>query len=211
MKYGCTSYIGNDDTPPEIVSAFLDHVNNFEEQHSNRPKITVSAILNNPILKSFEELTMDECQIEADRYVKLLEDNALVILLPDHNNARGKYRFIEKDEEFLLRMLNLIEDFEPTWLSDNCRDSMLSIVPQEAVKRIQTFRTMYKEIIPIGFEPKGQLPTKSGMFYEFGICWEGIPVSGGEKEKYEGLGVCQMALEDGEWMIQGVMIPGFEF
>ena len=245
LEYGGISHIA-DDTPPEVVSAFLDRVKNFEEQHNSAPKITVCARLGNPVVKSYKDLTTEDCQEQVDKFTKLMKELGLVLLLPEHFNAIGKYRFLVNDvldheitdythehmiqtidyddfhhdgpkfmeghvEEFLIRLLTLTEDFEPVWISEECRDSKLDITSDEAVRRINTFRAMYKEIIPIGFDSKGPLPTESGMFFEFGIAWEGLPASDGEKEKHEGMGICQVELEDGEWMIQGVMMPGFEF
>jgi hypothetical protein len=37
------------------------------------------------------------------------------------------------------------------------------------------------------------------------------PVKGGEPERYKGLGISQVAWEEGEWRVQGLMMPGFEF
>ena len=48
------------------------------------------------------------------------------------------------------------------------------------------------------------------MYLIFGIAWEAVPVIG-EKETHEGMGICQLGWEDGEWMVQGVNMPGFSF
>ncbi len=114
-------------------------------------------------------------------------------------------------ESTLLELLNLAEPFEGAWLSEHCRDEKNSISREEAVRRAQAFRARYSEIIPIAFKSEGPKVFPEGHYFFFGIAWAGIPAGGGEKEEYEGLGLAQMGWEDGEWMVQGILMPGFTF
>ena len=69
---------------------------------------------------------------------------------------------------------------------------------------------MHRELKPLAFQPENAEVHDGTMYLFFGIAWEGTPISG-EYQKHEGLGVCQLGWEDGEWLVQGVQMPGFEF
>lgn len=120
--------------------------------------------------------------------------------------------FIQAHVEMtLLEILNLSVDVEGQWISEHCRDQTEAITKAEALERIHIFRSKYREIKPLAFRPEEVKRTEVGLYFLFLVAWEGIPTSGGEAEEHEGAGVCQIAFEDGEWMIQGIMMPGFEF
>lgn len=115
-------------------------------------------------------------------------------------------------EETLLDLLNLGgEGFRGEWLSEHCRNQSEAITKAEALESIHIFRSKYRSITPIAFEAQEARRTHDAMYLFFGIAWEGHPLHGGEPEHYEGLGVSQVAWEDGEWRVQGLMMPGFEF
>ena len=108
-------------------------------------------------------------------------------------------------------ILDLSMEYEGLWLTDPCRSDRIMVPQSEIFKKVEAFRSKYQKIIPIGFSP---MEFKSGgpsMFFVFGIEWDGILAGSGEKEHYEGMGICQMAWEEGEWMVQGVDMPGFKF
>ena len=113
--------------------------------------------------------------------------------------------------EFLLDLLNIKQPYDGVWLSDHLRDDHHSIDKETALARIQAFRDRYSAITPIGLKPEEVLNTEHGTHLMFGICWEGQPVEGGEKERHEGLGVMQLGYEDKQWLVQGVQMPGFKF
>lgn len=117
----------------------------------------------------------------------------------------------EHVEETLLDLLNLGHEFEGKWISEHCRDQKNAIGRDEVLRRIHAFRARYAEIKPIAFQPEEVRQTEAGMYFFFLIAWEGTPAQGGEPERYEGLGVSQVGWEEGEWLVQGIMMPGFEF
>jgi hypothetical protein len=117
----------------------------------------------------------------------------------------------EHVEETLLDLLNLGQEFEGKWISEHCRDQTNAIDRAEVLRRIQAFRARYATIVPIAFQPEGVQRTEAGMYFFFLIAWEGTPAAGGEPERYEGPGVSQIDWEEGEWLVQGIMMPGFEF
>lgn len=120
--------------------------------------------------------------------------------------------FIQAHVEMtLLEILNLSIDVEGEWISQHCRNQTEAITKAEALERIHIFRSKYREIKPLAFRPEEVKQTEVGLYFIFLVAWEGTPVGGGEAEEHEGAGVCQVAFEDGEWMIQGIMMPGFEF
>lgn len=117
----------------------------------------------------------------------------------------------EHVEETLLELLNLNRDVEGEWISETCRDQSEAISKAEVMQRIHIFRSKYTEIKPIAFREQQVQRTEVGMYFFFLVAWEGTPIHGGEAEHHEGLGVSQIEYEDGEWMVQGIMMPGFEF
>ena len=53
--------------------------------------------------------------------------------------------------------------------------------------------------------------TPSAKYQIFGVEWEGILKSNGEKEKHRGIGICQLNLYNRKWLVEGVSFPGFDF
>lgn len=117
----------------------------------------------------------------------------------------------DRVEETLLDLLNLGGEFEGRWLSEHCRNQTEAITKAQALESIHLFRSRYASITPIAFQPQEARRTHDAMYLFFGIAWEGRPPNGGEPERHEGIGVSQVDWEDGEWRVQGLMMPGFEF
>ncbi len=117
----------------------------------------------------------------------------------------------EHVEEFLEDLLNLEGEYEGIWLSEHCRDQFTAISKTEAIDRIRAFRALHEEINFISFRPQGPEVTEVGVYFFYEITWEGQKVGTTEKEVHAGTGICQMGWEDGEWLIQGVLMPGFAF
>lgn len=114
-------------------------------------------------------------------------------------------------EAFLLSLLYLESPFMDELLSENCRNDHDPISRTEALATIERFRARFSAFVPVGFKLEELIQQPSGTWQMFGICWEGTPHDGGPNERHEGLGVMQLAFEDGEWLVQGVKMPGFEF
>ncbi len=117
----------------------------------------------------------------------------------------------EHVEETLLDLLNLDEPFRGEWLSENCRNQTECITREQALESIHIFRSKYDSITPIAFQPEDVRQVNNGMYFFFGIAWEGHPVKGGDPERYEDIGISQVAFEAGEWRVQGIHMPGFAF
>lgn len=120
--------------------------------------------------------------------------------------------FVEEHvEDFLLTLLNLEDSFEIEWLSESCRSEKENMSKEEALNCIHQFRAQYDELIPLAFE-KRELSYNNGfMYFIFAIAWTGRKSGEQESKEQEGMGICQLAFEEGEWMIQGVQMPGFQF
>ncbi len=116
----------------------------------------------------------------------------------------------EHVSDFLLDLLNLGHEFEGVWLSENCRDDHDAITRSEVMLRCNTFRAMHRELKPLAFQPENAQIHDGTMYLFFGIAWEATPLNG-EKQKHEGLGICQLGWEGGEWLVQGLNMPGFAF
>lgn len=108
-------------------------------------------------------------------------------------------------------IIDLRFPFDEDFLSENCRTQKDSISKAEAINSITKFRDKYNEIIPVGFSLMEKEFTRSAMYQMFGIEWEGILKSNGEKETHHGMGICQLNLKDRKWLVEGVTFPGFDF
>ncbi|MEM1120932.1 MAG: hypothetical protein AAGJ18_10825 [Bacteroidota bacterium] len=87
------------------------------------------------------------------------------------------------------------------------------IVPKaNIVQEIIQIRNKYQEIIPVDYQPKGILHMENGMYFTFLVRWKSIPTNGQPKEEFEGIGICQMTLnEDRQWRVEGIVMPEFKF
>ncbi|MEZ4960458.1 MAG: hypothetical protein R2830_11630 [Saprospiraceae bacterium] len=156
-------------------------------------------------------------------YYRFLTEDFMQHPMTDHA-APGMMHFFSYDEfhhdgpefikdhvsDFLLDLLNLDHDFEGAWLSENCRDDLHAISRTEVLLRCNAFRAQHRELKPLAFQPENAQVHDGTMYLIFGIAWEAAPVIG-EKKTHEGMGICQLGWEDGEWMVQGVNMPGFSF
>jgi hypothetical protein len=111
----------------------------------------------------------------------------------------------------IIELLHLGQPFEGLLLSENLRGETERLTRQQVMQTVRTFRARYSQIIPVGFSPDRMMGDESAMYFLFGVRWEGIPADGGEREVHEGIGVVQLACEHGEWRVQGVQMPGFQF
>ncbi len=162
--------------------------------------------------------------LSPQRYYQFLTEELMQHLMTDHA-APGMMHFFNYEEfhhdgpefieqhvsEFLLDLLNLGWDFEGLWLSENCRDDHDAISKAEVTLRCNTFRAMHRDLKPIGFKAEKAEIHSGTMYLFFGIAWEAEPMASKEKQRHEGLGVAQLGWEDGEWLVQGVNMPGFKF
>lgn len=109
-------------------------------------------------------------------------------------------------------LLHLAQPYSGQWLAEECRSDR-DVVPKAVIlQKINAFRKKYKKIIPVAFQAEGIHPTDTAMYFMFLVKWDGILVNGGAKESHEGMGICQLQLnEERQWMVEGVQMPGFEF
>ncbi len=245
LRHGAMTHI-SDDAPPELVSAWLQHVAAYEAQYPDAPPISVYDRIGRPAFVTPDLLEASTLPGEIERLQEILEAHGIVALRPDYVDDERFYAFmvtqlfahevpnltmpgmvsvIDYEEfhpnhpeiisqhvsEFLLDLLHVKQPYAGIWLSDNLRDDQNCIDKDVAIERIQAFRDRYSLITPIGFKPDEVLNSEHGTHLMFGICWEGQPVDGGEKERHEGLGVVQLGYEDKQWLVQGVQMPGFKF
>ncbi len=176
------------------------------------------------LLQEKSVLTDRPEHLSPQRYYHFLTEDLMPHLMTDHS-APGMMHFFNYDEfhhdgpafieqhvaEFLLDLLNLGRDFEGLWLSETCRDDHHAITKDEAMRRCNTFRAMHRDLKPIGFKAERAEIHGGTMYLFFGIAWEGVPAGGSKKQRQEGMGIAQLGWEDGEWLVEGVNMPGFAF
>ena len=113
-------------------------------------------------------------------------------------------------EAFVLELLNLKSKFYGARLSEICRSKKELVTKDEAIGIINDFRGKWDKIVINGFSADRTKLSDTGMYFIFGVVWQGWPKGGGEPEIHEGLGACQMELKDCEWWVKGFMMPGFQ-
>ena len=156
-------------------------------------------------------------------YYRFLTEDLMPHLMTDHS-AEGMVHFFNYHEfhhdgpefieahvsDFLLDLMNLEKDFEGVWLAEECRGEVDLISRQEAILSCQLFRAKYRAIKPLGFRPETAEVHNGTMYLFFSVAWDGFPLNG-EKTHHNGLGISQLDWIDGEWMVVGVQMPGFQF
>ncbi|HFA50110.1 MAG TPA: hypothetical protein ENJ95_13960 [Bacteroidetes bacterium] len=200
-----------------------------------RPEIKRIGILNEqdiePEIERLIKLLEKKCvlidrpeHLSPEHYYRFLSEEFMQHPMTDHS-APGMMHFFNYHEfhhdgpefieqhvsEFLLDILNLDHEFMGIWMSEHCRDDHNKISKEEAIRRINTFRAMHKELKPIAFKAERAETHNGTMYLFFGIAWEGLNAGSSETERHEGLGVSQLGWEDGEWLVQGLSMPGFSF
>ncbi len=114
--------------------------------------------------------------------------------------------------EFIQDLMGLDTPYSGIWLSENLRDDTKIITKAQALERIEAFRAAYKSIEFGVFSPIKLEVSQFGQHFLFHAEWFGTPAQPGlPEEHHEGLAVVQVALEGGDWLVQGVMMPGFKF
>lgn len=126
-------------------------------------------------------------------------------------NPTAEYEIGAITEEFLLAMLHLALPFPGDLLHPQCRNQHDIISAAQALATVEQFRARFSELVPVAFKLEEFVEKEHGTWQMFGICWEGTPRAGGPVERHEGLGIMQFKTENGEWRVQGVSMPGFEF
>lgn len=115
-------------------------------------------------------------------------------------------------QEMVESIINLKEEFDPSLLADVCRNYKDQINKQDAIHSIITFRTKYKEIIPIAFSNLEQKATDNALYQIFGINYKGIDQNDKE-HNFDGIGICQLTvnMKTRTWEVEGMEFPGFGF
>jgi hypothetical protein len=107
-------------------------------------------------------------------------------------------------------IFDLAAPFQGTWLTEECRSDKTYIPKEKIVAKVSDFRGRYEKIIPVAYGPDGIKQGGPFVYFTFGVHWKGI-LPDGSKENYEGMGIAQLIFEKGEWMVQGIDMPGFKF
>jgi hypothetical protein len=188
------------DTLPSEIKRLLDIL----EQHGfmlQRPDTVADDAFYEFIINDIFEHEVDDIQIPG-----MLTYLDYADFYPDEESL-----IAQTTSEFLLELLDLEQPFTGDLLSETCRDDHRALTKKQALQIIEEFRRQFKTIIPVAFSPEELLQPGNGTYQVFGIKWEGIPKQDGKKQEHEGMGIMQVAFEDGQWLVQGVNMPGFKF
>ena len=113
-------------------------------------------------------------------------------------------------EAFLADLLHYGHPFSGHLLAHTCRDGADVVDKATATQKIRRWKEQWTEIIPIGFGPAKPLRGPDGaIYFQFGCAYH-VTDKKGNREEYEGPGLSQLALEDGEFRVVGFVMEGFE-
>ncbi len=87
----------NEDLPPEIESAWLNSVQEFEKQYENAKLTTVWEFMGKPSFKTKEELAPQELTMELKRLFELLQDSNIALDTLCEVDDLELYRFITEE------------------------------------------------------------------------------------------------------------------
>ncbi len=105
LSRGAVTHI-SDDAPPELVSAWLQHVAAFEAQYEHASQITVYERIGRPAFATPDLLEASTLPGEIERLHDLLEEHGIVALRPDYVDDAQFYQFMVT-ELFAYEMPNL--------------------------------------------------------------------------------------------------------
>lgn len=118
---------------------------------------------------------------------------------------------IDRTELFLIGLLSLDVPFPPDILASRVRLGPEVVSRERGVQHVNEWRAQWKEIVPLGFKPTDiQAIPDNGLFFLFMVAYQATDMNG-NTEEYSGPGTSQVHFQDGEFRIEGMSIPGFEF
>lgn len=126
-------------------------------------------------------------------------------IYPDHPAVA-----IEMVEEFLSDLMDLSRPFSGCHLSENLRNDTDLITREDVLHTVAAFRESYAELRPGAFDPQAARHINHAYYIFFSVSYQGKTAKG-DRQEFQGDGLCQVGLEDGRWRVEGIFFPGFKF
>lgn len=105
-KYGSSFSQTDSNIPPELENAWLDHIEQFEQQFEKRETITVWDYLGKPAYKKKSKMEPEDISEELDRLINYMNNSNIVLDTLCQVDDSELYRFIT-EELFLYEMDNI--------------------------------------------------------------------------------------------------------
>ena len=113
-------------------------------------------------------------------------------------------------ELFLEDLLDVEQPFEGHLLAHTCRDGEEVVPKAVALEKIRRWKAQWTDIRPLAFGTGKPVRGPDGaVYFQFG-CAYGVTDRHGNTEEYDGPGLSQLALEEGEFRVVGWVMEGFE-
>ena len=111
---------------------------------------------------------------------------------------------------FLEDLLDPGQPFRGHLLAHTCRDGQEAVPKEIALAKIRSWKEQWSDIRPVGFGTGKPLRGPDGaVYFQFG-CEYHVTDKNGHRETYDGPGLSQLALEEGEFRVVGWVMEGFE-
>ena len=116
-------------------------------------------------------------------------------------------------ENCLLAILDLTVPFPPDGLAGEMRLGRQLVPRKRVMEYIEKWRAQFSGIVPMSFglleDQPGEGPSDQQAVLFFGVNYE-VTHADGSQETFDGPGVSEFLLVDEEWLLTGLMFPGFE-
>lgn len=113
-------------------------------------------------------------------------------------------------ERMLEDLLNDKHPFSGKVLSHTCRQGPNVVTKAAAIENIRRWKEQWTSIEPIGYQPvKPMLGPDGALYFQF-MCAYNVVDKNGNREEYEGGGICQIAVGNKSLEVIGFAMEGFE-
>ena len=113
-------------------------------------------------------------------------------------------------EQFLKDLIDPGKPFSGAWLAKVCRDGADVCDKATALAKITEWKAQWQDIKPVAFGTGTPMRGPDGAVYFQFACEYHVTDKNGNREEYDGPGLSQLALEDGEFRVVGFVMEGFE-
>ncbi len=116
-------------------------------------------------------------------------------------------------ENFLLSLFRLDVPFPMDILAARMRLNNQQVPRHKGLDHILRWRDQWKQIVGLAFDviegPEVAAPSEDQAIQFFMVAYEVMNAATGKKETFEGGGVMEFLLDEGEWRVTGAQFPGF--
>ncbi len=139
-----------------------------------------------------------------------LQKRHVIAVMYDQVRSDSPNHMATVTTQFLEDLLDPDAAFTGEWLAHTCRDGMQVATKAQALQSIRRWKEQWTKIVPVGFGTGKPVKGPDGAIYFHFGCEYRVTDKTGEEHTYEGPGLSQLALENGEFRVVGFSMEGFQ-